>query len=192
MRIYGLISLPHKYCPLFSVQIPLSTMSTATPHSVALRALLGRWCTVRCHHSLSSNLTDNNRPADLTFNYNPLPFGIVTNYYLVDVSPANGGTELWLGSHKNSTFADMRNCTEEIVEDFGIKDECLEERRVYAPPIQAVVKQGSVVLRDLRLWHAGLPNPSNDTRIMLAFVHFPWVSVTSRVLHFCRCKLTGK
>jgi hypothetical protein len=41
------------------------------------------------------------------------------------------------------------------------------------------VKKGSAVLRDLRLWHAGLPNPSADARIMLAFVHFPWVRLRS-------------
>ena len=105
-----------------------------------------------------------------------MPFAIVANYYLVDVSPANGSTELWVGSHRNTTFADCRNCTEQPSTDFGIREEPLEERRAYAPPIQPFVKKGSVVLRDLRLWHAGLSNPSPDPRIMLAFVHTPWVS----------------
>jgi ectoine hydroxylase-related dioxygenase (phytanoyl-CoA dioxygenase family) len=91
------------------------------------------------------------------------------------VSPANGSTEIWLGSHRDTTFEDHRNCHDGPQEEFGIKDECLEERRAYAPPVQATVKKGSAVLRDLRLWHAGLPNPSADARIMLAFVHFPWV-----------------
>ena len=106
-----------------------------------------------------------------------MPFAVVTNYYLVDVSPANGSTELWVGSHRNTTFADCRNCTEEPSTDFGIRSEPLAERRVFAPPIQPTVKKGSVVLRDLRLWHAGLSNPSPDPRIMLAFVHTPWVSI---------------
>ena len=59
--------------------------------------------------------------------------------------------------------------------EFGILDELLEERGAVTPPIQPVVKKGSVVLRDLRLWLAGLANPSPDARIMLAFVHTPWV-----------------
>ena len=120
--------------------------------------------------------------ADLTFNHGPFPFAIVANYYLIDVSPANGSTELWIGSHRNTSFADHRNCRSDIPADtkaeeyeFGIRDELLEERRAIAPPIQPVVKKGSVVLRDLRLWHAGLANPSPDARIMLAFVHTPWV-----------------
>ncbi|KAH8888056.1 hypothetical protein GQ53DRAFT_604116, partial [Thozetella sp. PMI_491] len=118
--------------------------------------------------------------ADLTFNHATYPFAIVTNYYLIDVSPANGSTELWLGSHRDTSFRDHRNCNPEALSgsvsseydkgiemEFGIRDELLQERRAYAPPIQPTVKKGSVVLRDLRLWHAGLANPSTDPRIML-------------------------
>lgn len=131
--------------------------------------------------------------ADLTFNHAQLPFGIVTNYYLTDVSPANGATELWLGSHRDTTFHDHlighpRDPDAETDDDdgtstaydptlevkFGIREELVERRRAYAPPIQPVVRKGSVILRDLRLWHAGVANPSPVPRIMLAFVHTPW------------------
>ena len=131
--------------------------------------------------------------ADLTFNHAQFPFAIVTNYYLIDVSPANGSTELWLGSHRDTSFRDHRNCyptapatnggtdariadpySKEAEKNFGIREDLLERRRAFAPPIQPVVKKGSVVLRDLRLWHAGLANPATDPRIMLAFVHTPW------------------
>jgi len=116
--------------------------------------------------------------ADLTFNHAQFPFGIVTNYYLVDTSPANGSTELWIGSHRDTSYIDHKsfgkvNGYVEGVE-FGILDELLEKRRAYAPPIQPTIKKGSVILRDLRLWHAGLCNPSEQHRIMLAFVHTPW------------------
>ncbi|CAK7229758.1 hypothetical protein SCUCBS95973_007336 [Sporothrix curviconia] len=119
--------------------------------------------------------------ADLFFNHAQFPFAIVTNYYLVDVSPANGSTELWLGSHRDTSFRDHRNCPAagdttvakgEL--EFGIRDERLAARRKTAPPMQPTIKKGSVVLRDLRLWHAGLANPATDPRIMLAFVHTPW------------------
>jgi len=120
--------------------------------------------------------------ADLSFNHGTFPFGIVTNYYLMDVSPANGGTELWIGTHRDTTFADHRNCRDDLgaqdqklmEQEFGIRPELLELRRDVAPPIQATVKKASVIVRDLRLWHAGLCNPSPDPRIMLAFVHTPW------------------
>jgi hypothetical protein len=113
--------------------------------------------------------------ADLVFNHATHPFAIVANYYLIDVSPANGSTELWVGSHKDTTYADHKNRSGTFNEsELGIRDDLLEERRKWAPPIQPTVKKGSVVLRDLRLWHAGLSNPSKEHRIMLAYVHTPW------------------
>lgn len=139
--------------------------------------------------------------ADLSFNHAQFPFAIVTNYYLMDVSPANGSTELWVASHRDTTFADHRNCDVDAYRTngpglqvvrgqegmkefkFGIREELLEQRREYAPPIQPTVKRGSVVLRDLRLWHAGLCNPSPDPRIMLAFVHTPhWYGCPGKVV----------
>lgn len=34
---------------------------------------------------------------------------------------------------------------------------------------------GSLIIRDLRLWHAGMPNATDEIRIMLAMIHFaPW------------------
>ena len=142
--------------------------------------------------------------ADLTFNHAQFLFAIgesripsnlsrrrtlnmvVTNYYLIDVGPFNGSTEIWLGSHRDTSFRDHRNCLpdlsgisnteydKKIESEFGIRDELIEARRQWAPPIQPSIKKGSVVLRDLRLWHAGLANPTPDPRIMLAFVHTPW------------------
>lgn len=44
----------------------------------------------------------------------------------------------------------------------------------YAPPIQPTIKKGSLMLRDLRTWHAGKANPSDRHRVMLAFIHTPW------------------
>ncbi|KAF2185846.1 hypothetical protein K469DRAFT_738813 [Zopfia rhizophila CBS 207.26] len=116
--------------------------------------------------------------ADVTFNHGLFPFAIVVNYYLVDASPANGSTEIWLGSHRDTTFADQRSCGLDVPTaadlDMGIREDLLEARRAIAPPIQPTIKRGSVILRDLRLWHAGVGNPSPQPRVMLAFVHMPW------------------
>lgn len=35
------------------------------------------------------------------------------------------------------------------------------------PPVQPVVERGDIMIRDLRLWHAGMPNSSDKHRIML-------------------------
>lgn len=134
--------------------------------------------------------------ADLTFNHASFPFALVTNYYLEDVSPSNGSTELWLGSHRDTTFRDHLNghpvdeslprgergedggdvgeYDKTLEAQFAIRDELVEARRAFAPPIRPTIRKGSVIVRDLRLWHAGIANQSAKARIMLAFVHTPW------------------
>jgi ectoine hydroxylase-related dioxygenase (phytanoyl-CoA dioxygenase family) len=110
--------------------------------------------------------------SDCEFEHPNFPFAMVVNINLVDTSPENGATEFWLGSHRCSTPA------EHIVEETGegllqIKKEHLEARRKHSPPIQTTTKKGSLIIRDLRLWHAGMPNKTDDPRVMLAFVVQP-------------------
>ncbi|KAH8895866.1 hypothetical protein GQ53DRAFT_714568 [Thozetella sp. PMI_491] len=93
------------------------------------------------------------------------PFYVIANVPLADFSPENGSTEFWLGSHKNTTTADQETATGRTC---FVLPEKLEERRTVRPPIQARAKKGSITLRDLRLWHAGMPNPSGENRIMMA------------------------
>lgn len=52
----------------------------------------------------------------------------------------------------------------------------------YSRGVETIPK-GSVVVRDLRLWHAGIANPGTDPRIMLAFVHTPsWYMCPGRIV----------
>lgn len=68
------------------------------------------------------------------------------NISLVDVSPENGSTEIWLGTSRIAEYDDM---TEDV---FGIKQDRLEARRKVRPPVYPVIKKGSLVLRDIRTW----------------------------------------
>ncbi|KAH8881033.1 hypothetical protein GQ53DRAFT_668567 [Thozetella sp. PMI_491] len=104
--------------------------------------------------------------ADIRFEHPEHPFAIAFNTCLVDVGPENGSTELWLGT-QNTNINDHRELGEPM-----IAENKLEERRKVRPPIYPRIKKGSIVLRDLRLWHAGMPNPTNDVRIMLAIVYY--------------------
>jgi Phytanoyl-CoA dioxygenase (PhyH) len=84
--------------------------------------------------------------------------------------PENGSTELWLGTH---VFGNEAQEGEHGERASGmIKQEWLEKRRGERPPSQPVVKKGSLVVRDLRLWHSGQPNWTMETRVMLAMIHF--------------------
>lgn len=49
----------------------------------------------------------------------------------------------------------------------AISEEALEARRNVRPPVQPAVCRGDVMIRDLRLWHAGMPNESESHRVML-------------------------
>jgi hypothetical protein len=55
--------------------------------------------------------------------------------------------------------------------DIAVAAAKLEEQRLIAPPIQPVVKAGSIVIRDIRLWHAGMPNRTLVPRPMIAMIH---------------------
>jgi len=104
--------------------------------------------------------------ADIRFEHPKHAFAVAFNTCLIDVGPENGTTELWLGT-QNTDLEDHR----EIGEPF-IDEKKLEARRKIRPPCYPRIQKGSIVLRDLRLWHAGMPNPTNDIRIMLAIVYY--------------------
>lgn len=111
--------------------------------------------------------------SDADFAHPAHPFALVVNVPLVTMTPENGSTELWLGTHK--TDISFQEGAHGERASGRIKENFLREREAVRPPIQPIVKKGSVVLRDLRLWHAGMPNPSEQVRIMLAMIHFaPW------------------
>ncbi|SPO01724.1 uncharacterized protein DNG_04397 [Cephalotrichum gorgonifer] len=104
--------------------------------------------------------------SDIRFEHPEHPFAIAFNTCLIDVGPENGSTELWLGT-QNTNINDHGQFGEPM-----IAKEKVEERRTVRPPVYPRLKKGSIVLRDLRLWHAGMPNPTQETRIMLAIVYW--------------------
>ncbi|KAK0942941.1 hypothetical protein LTR29_005513 [Friedmanniomyces endolithicus] len=110
------------------------------------------------------------------------PFAFAFNIPLCDMSVENGSTEIWIGSHRDSNID--QHCTFAGGETgLVIKPELLEERRQHSPPIQPSTKKGSLIIRDIRLWHAGMPNRTDTPRIMLAFVYQPrWFQAPSSVI----------
>jgi ectoine hydroxylase-related dioxygenase (phytanoyl-CoA dioxygenase family) len=88
---------------------------------------------------------------------------IVINVPTVDVSPENGSTEIWPGTHRDLTL--------DADKDIKVPGDALERRRAVVPPIQPSFKRGGVLLRDIRLWHAGMPNRTDAPRPMIAMIH---------------------
>ena len=104
---------------------------------------------------------------DADFEHPQIPFALVINVPLVTMTPTNGSTEIWLGTHAGTSLADQEGAHGERASG-RIKAPLLAVRREVRPPCQPVVKKGSVVVRDLRLWHGGCPNLSEVPRVMLA------------------------
>lgn len=91
------------------------------------------------------------------------PHALVVNVPVVAVSAHNGSTEIWPGTHLDVTVA--------AGHDIELPTDIIEKQRAIAPPIQPNMRLGSVLIRDMRLWHAGMPNLSDQPRPMIAMIH---------------------
>lgn len=110
---------------------------------------------------------------------------LVCNVPLVDTSEQNA-VELWPGTH-----LDSRTHTSQGV-NVGIPEDWLAERRLTRTPIQVAQRRGSVLLRDARLWHAGVPNTSGRARVMVAVGYAPaWYAAEPLVFPTAARSLIG-
>jgi hypothetical protein len=90
----------------------------------------------------------------------PLPMSLaVVNIPLVDFTEENGATEAWPGSHL-------------IVDPPDKADISLEERAAHLPSARLTAPVGSLIVRDMRCWHRGMPNQTDTIRTMIALVYF--------------------
>lgn len=89
------------------------------------------------------------------------PFMLIANIPLIDSSPDTGSTQLWPGSHL------LRDPKYYVDGNGRALPECQEAHAKVRPPVQPTVKKGSIIVRDLTLWHCGMPNPSEHVRCML-------------------------
>lgn len=103
------------------------------------------------------------------------PFCYVVNIPLVDFRPDNGPTEIWpYGTHLVGDpgvvplpdFTRIQELRESPLGRFTEEE---------MSPKQVITPAGSVVIRDIRMWHRGTPNRSNEPRPMMALVYNrPW------------------
>jgi ectoine hydroxylase-related dioxygenase (phytanoyl-CoA dioxygenase family) len=83
---------------------------------------------------------------------------VIVNIPLIDFTIENGATEVWPGSHL-------------IVDENSEHTAAIEERAAELPSVRTTVPAGSIILRDMRTWHRGMPNRTNDIRTMLAMIY---------------------
>ena len=102
---------------------------------------------------------------------------VVVNISPQDTSEENGSVEIWPGSHLQ-------------VGDGGVDEEQEEARRKICPPIRGNAKKGSALIRDMRLWHRGVPNPSDKPRHMIALIYrVSWLKSNRRLKYKTGCEV---
>ncbi len=102
---------------------------------------------------------------------------LVVNVCLVDVTAENGATELWPGTHL--LVSDQRR----------IHPQTEARRREIVAPVRANTTKGSLLIRDIRLWHRGMPNHSDHVRHMIAMVHqMAWLKSPGPLLYSADCQ----
>jgi ectoine hydroxylase-related dioxygenase (phytanoyl-CoA dioxygenase family) len=81
-------------------------------------------------------------------------YGAVMNLPLVDATEENGSMEIWPGgSHLNPGHLDMRRLAAQM------------------HSIRCNMKAGSILVRDLRMWHRGTPHRGTRSRPNMALVY---------------------
>lgn len=80
-------------------------------------------------------------------------FSVVVNAPLVDFTEENGPLELWPTTHLIA------------------QPKAMETIAAQLPSLRPLLKTGSLLLRDVRLWHRGTPNRSDHARPNLALVY---------------------
>ena len=101
---------------------------------------------------------------------------VVVNISPQDTMEENGSVELWPGSHLDVSGKRIEPADEEA-------------RREVAPPIRGNAKKGSALIRDIRLWHRGVPNLSDEPRHMIAMIHrVRWLRSNRRLKYRTGCE----
>jgi hypothetical protein len=92
--------------------------------------------------------------------YGPCTF-LVINVPLVDMTEENGATIYWPGTHRDIRLhSGNRLPTEDM----------LTEWQAHRPTERTLANRGDLLLRDMRVWHGGMPNRTQTHRPMLALV----------------------
>ena len=88
-----------------------------------------------------------------------------TTAMVVNIPPGpthdgNGAIELWPGSHRVGVYENHN----------GVPSQMEEDRRRVRGPVNPHTRPGDVLVRDVRVWHRGVPNPSDRPRHMIALI----------------------
>lgn len=123
------------------------------------------------------------------------PARLMANIPLDATDEARGAIELWLGSHSDTRLcqfsatadegrgralqylraARRANVHREVNRRVGLTtpEALVAGRLEERPPVRATTDAGSIILRDPRVWHRGMPNAKTLPRFMLSLTYDP-------------------
>ncbi|MBV7336148.1 phytanoyl-CoA dioxygenase family protein [Chloroflexi bacterium TSY] len=82
---------------------------------------------------------------------------VVVNYPLIDVTEQNGPMEAWPNTHLTP-------------EKFYMGSQ-VQEAAKRSDPVKMLTPKGSVIIHDMRMWHRGTPNVSDEIRPNMALIY---------------------
>ena len=91
------------------------------------------------------------------------PLLLVVNVALDDFTADNGATEIWPCSHLLVDADEEESATLKIPE---------ERSKEHPSAPKTTMTAGSVIVRDMRTWHRGMPNKTGQPRTMLMLVFY--------------------
>ena len=147
--------------------------------SQVVQCMFGPRPACRFYSANTAFKADTRQPVhiDVEFDFPSIPWGYAININLVDTTPENGATEVWLGTHVGTTCDIIDRKLKQV------RGDLVEARKAVSPGIQPSLPKGSLIIRDMRLWHAGRPNQTDDPRVMLVSILFPhWYRTDLKIL----------
>ena len=119
--------------------------------------------TVHPHETRRQNTHHDARPLYAGELDRPLPaHNLVVKIPLTDFTEAKGATEVWLGSHRE---------TRRLMPGTAHYEAMLAAHREGDRIMQMTAPRGAIVIRDMRIYHGGMPNNTGELRQMLAMVY---------------------
>ncbi|RDW89813.1 phytanoyl-CoA dioxygenase family protein [Aspergillus mulundensis] len=156
----------------------------ANPFAVqVVECMFGPRPSLRFYSANTAFKAEDRQPVhvDVDFDFPKVPWGYAININLVETTPENGATEVWLGSHTDTT----KDVLDDQYSHKQVRAELLEERRnIGRRGVQpAMLPKGSLIIRDMRLWHEGMPNQTDEPRVMLVTILFPhWYRSNQKII----------
>jgi ectoine hydroxylase-related dioxygenase (phytanoyl-CoA dioxygenase family) len=83
--------------------------------------------------------------------------GLVVNYPLVDVTEQNGPLEAWPNTH--------------LTPEKSYSKDYVQQAAKALTPVRMLTPRGSLIIRDVRMWHRGTPNVSDQIRPNMALIY---------------------